>query len=243
VSTDSSAELALVCPDCGYSLHGIESDRCPECGLTIDRTTLSISRLPWAHRDELGRFRAYWRTVLMAMFRPRLIGQEMNRPVSFSDSQRFRHATVLLGFVPLLAWGVGLFLNAVNFSDLGHGSCLGWVLQGIDCLAVAFAGWLLLFMMSGSASYFYHPRSLGIVRQNRAVALSYYSCAPLAWMFVPAILFGIAVGLESIRDPFIERFSNSFLVLAGGAGTAILSLVGDPHPADHALHAPLRVEA
>ena len=24
------------CPDCGYSLRGLTSDRCPECGLVLD---------------------------------------------------------------------------------------------------------------------------------------------------------------------------------------------------------------
>lgn len=29
-----------VCMNCGYLLHGINSDRCPECGLPFDRMTL-----------------------------------------------------------------------------------------------------------------------------------------------------------------------------------------------------------
>jgi hypothetical protein len=45
---------------------------------------------------------------------------------------------------------------------------------GAGCL------WLFLFTATGAASYFFHPRSISIERQNRAIALSYYACAPLA---------------------------------------------------------------
>ena len=31
-STASSSADDLYCPDCGYNLRGITSDRCPECG-------------------------------------------------------------------------------------------------------------------------------------------------------------------------------------------------------------------
>jgi len=40
--------------------------------------------------------------------------------------------------------------------------------------------WLFLFTATGAASYFFHPRSISIGRQNRAITLSYYACAPLA---------------------------------------------------------------
>ena len=45
---------------------------------------------------------------------------------------------------------------------------------GAGCL------WLFLFTATGAASYFFHPRSISIERQNRAITLSYYACAPLA---------------------------------------------------------------
>ena len=43
------------CPDCGYDLRGISSDRCPECGHAVDPTSLAISIIPWTHRRSLGR--------------------------------------------------------------------------------------------------------------------------------------------------------------------------------------------
>ena len=224
-ATGYPADLDLVCPGCGYSLHGIASERCPECGMAVDRAGLSVSRLPWAHRREIGGVRAYWRTNLMVLLRPRMLAQEMNRPVRFADSQRFRHVTVLLGCFPVLVWGVGLLLDAVSLSGLLHGSKLGWTLEGIDCVAIALGAWLLLFMLTGVASYFYHPPSLPIVRQNRAISLSYYTCAPLAWAVVPAVLFGLAAGIESeFRNPDDERLAFGLIFLGTGASLLIVVL-------------------
>lgn len=198
-SSDPAEANELVCPGCGYELRGIASDRCPECGLEVDRATMSVSRLPWAHRKQIGRFRAYWRTNLMAIFRPGKIAEEMNRPVSFKDSQRFRRVTVMLAWVPLALWGIGLLIanpDILGF-PLDHPRGLGWWLEAVIVLAAIFSSWLFLLMISGAGSYFFHPRSMPVVRQNRAVALSYYACAPLAWLWLAGALFGVSAWLVS----------------------------------------------
>jgi hypothetical protein len=192
----------LFCPECGYDLRAITSERCPECGLAIDRAAMGVSRLPWAHRQKIGRVRAYWRTNLMALFRPRKIAEEMARPVSFADAQSFRHVTVLLGWLPMVIWAISLIV--MNMDDLTarvhQGSRLGWWLEGIAALAGLFSLWLFLFMGSGVGSYFFHPKRLPIVLQNRAVALSYYACAPLAWLWLPGALFGVLAAIASHDD-------------------------------------------
>jgi hypothetical protein len=154
---------------------------------------MSVSRLPWAHRKQIGRFRAYWRTNLMAIVRSGKIAEEMNRPVSFHDSQRFRHVTVLLAWVPLAMWGIGWLVADTdrNAFASNHASGLGSWFERLFILSAVAASWLFLLMISGSGSYFFHPRSMPVVRQNRAVALSYYECAPLAWLWLPAALFGL----------------------------------------------------
>src|SRR3954466_6785156 len=93
----SDVAETLYCPDCNYDLRGIgEADRCPECGLAIDRDELATSRIPWVHRHRIGRFRAYWRTVWLAMVRTKSLGREVHRPVAYADAQRFRVVTCLL---------------------------------------------------------------------------------------------------------------------------------------------------
>lgn len=215
------------CPECGYSLRGISSDQCPECGLAIDWATLSVSRLPWTHRRTIGRWRAYWRTDLLAILRPRKLAEEMNRPVSFRDAQRFRHVTVFLGWVPLAASAaairserLGLFEAHANDS---RGA--GWWLEWLAVLAAVFACWLALFLVSGAGSYFFHPRYLPVLRQNRAIALSYYAGAPLAWIWLPALLSWAASAIESghYRDG-TQRLVPVFGVGAFALAVAIVML-------------------
>jgi hypothetical protein len=199
------------CPECGYDLRAIASDRCPECGLAIDRAAMVVSRLPWAHRRKVGRVRAYWRTNLMALFRPRKIAEEMARPVSFADSQSFRHVTVMLGWLPMVAWAISLIV--MNMDDLTarvhQGSRLGWWLEGIAAVAGLFSLWLFLFMGSGVGSYFFHPRRMPVVLQNRAVALSYYACAPFAWLWLPAVLFDVLAAIVTHDDWMGPRLQDT----------------------------------
>lgn len=192
VSEDAQSQT---CPACGYSLHGIDSQRCPECGLSIDRARLSVSRIPWAHRQLIGRFRAYWRTNLIAAFRVNRLCDEINRPVSFRDAQRFRHVTVLLAWAPLAAVGFWASLATFDqwrFPELTPENRLGWLLEGAVLLSAEFSLWLFLLAGSGAGSYFFHPRGIPVRQQNRAIALSYYACAPLAWLWLPCGLAAVA---------------------------------------------------
>jgi predicted amidophosphoribosyltransferase len=109
----------LFCPDCGYDLQAIESERCPECGLIIDRTALGQSVIPWLHRSSIGRFRAFWRTVNMATFRPRQLAQELVQPARFRDAVLFRRLVVLDALIPLGLIFTGGYLALLNESGGG----------------------------------------------------------------------------------------------------------------------------
>jgi hypothetical protein len=61
------ASIDRFCVGCGYNLRGLISDRCPECGLKLDEA--AAAPIPWEGRRHLGAFRAFWRTVMQAMFR------------------------------------------------------------------------------------------------------------------------------------------------------------------------------
>jgi hypothetical protein len=200
ITTESSTTVDLYCPACGYSLRGIASDRCPECGLTIDRSSAAMSRIPWSHRVRIGRFRAYWRTNVMAILRPGRLADEIRRPVDFRDAQRFRHITVSLAWAPLVALGTWGYLSLIDVRaapSVPPEDRLGWVLEVIALLSAAFSLWLFLLAGSGAGSYFFHPRRLPVSRQNRAIALSYYSCAPLAWLWLPCGLTALFAAVVS----------------------------------------------
>lgn len=69
--TSPSAECAY----CGYSLLGLPSDVCPECGNTFSKKRGIF--LPWERARFLGLFRAFFATVLQALFSPRRTMQSL----------------------------------------------------------------------------------------------------------------------------------------------------------------------
>ena len=243
-TSDTGGEL--FCPSCGYDLRGIDSDRCPECGLTIDRAAAGITRIPWSHRRRVGRVRAYWRTVWLATFQTRRLSAEVARPVDFRDAQRFRLITSFIasaGPVALLAAAVaqaggfdgltgGVGLPGFDFSSAGGtgGTPVGtydllipWTAGALVPPVVPLAIVLFMLALTGVASYWFHPRSIPPAQQERAVALSYYACAPLAFLPLPAVIVGgmmvlAARGLDGVRG-----MSRPFLVLA--LATQILLLL------------------
>lgn len=216
----ASGDVDLFCPDCGYHLRGIESiDCCPECGLAIDRTGVARSQVPWAHRRHIGRFRAYWRTVWLATLHPRKLAAESVRRVEYRDAQRFRYVTAVLAAAPVVA---GLIVAMVAQGSSGFFSVVapfalstfGPPPAGMDVLIPWESGMtfypvapvavlLLCVLVTGVHTYWFHPNRLPVVRQNRAVALAYYGCAPLALSPVAVLLFAAVAGMSiaGLNDP------------------------------------------
>jgi hypothetical protein len=178
IQTDS-----LHCPDCGYNLFGIESARCPECGLAIDRSILGDSRIPWMHRRRIGRIRAFWRTVVLATLHPKIIAQEVNRTVGYADAIKFRRVCLLLAILGCLPVIVLMVIEM---------PMLRWEAVGL-AVVCEFSVWLYLLCITGLPSLFFRPNALPVLRQNRAVALSFYTVAPLTAMIVPIGILCVSI--------------------------------------------------
>jgi hypothetical protein len=167
----------------------VVSDRCPECGDKLDFKKIAEPQIPWAHRREIGRFKAYWKTVWS---HSRIFYRDITRPVSYSDSQRFRWVTVAIAWVSLVA-----ALAVISFADpqafprqaLADYPKLTIAASALAALCI----FLYLAGATGLPSYFFHPNHLSVQQQNRAIALSYYTCAPLAW--TPASSAAAIVGM------------------------------------------------
>jgi hypothetical protein len=233
----------LICPSCGYDLRSIPSERCPECGAPIDRTAMAISRIPWAHRKALGMVRAYWRTLILATFRIHKLGEEMNRPVDLHDASRFRWITVgIASVLPIALFVVAVCVNrGTGFLDLlASPSPYGTItiprqpdlmlpfIVGITRLIVlplSAIGWLA--MVSGLAGYWFHPRAWPQWRRDRALALSWYACAPLVWLSISVAIWAsgtMAAAAQSsglLNQPSLKNL----ITLASAAGVFLTGAV------------------
>ena len=190
----------ILCPHCGYDLQGLDRTRCPECGEAFDPEELRVSQIPWSHRDRIGRFLGYWRTVWMVTFRNRQFMHEMNTPVSYRDAQLFRWMTIALLFGTFLpVTGVLYALEGFRFLDTSILALAAW--EAVWPVPLAYLLVLLyLAMITGVQSYWFHPRSIPVARQNRAVALSYYACAPPGWTPITVLAFSASVTSYNVLD-------------------------------------------
>ena len=206
-----SGEEDLFCPGCGYSLRGATGERCPECGYSLAYLHTDTSGIPWTHRRERGRLWTYWQTVWLVTFRTRRFCEEYAHSVGYSDSQAFRWVTVLQAYAPLLVGTVFLYLaipTEPEVVDPVPRLPMPWMIpQGPSYVDQAHAEFwpvivlhicaaLLLLAVTGAPSYFFHPRSVSVPRQNNAVAMSYYTCAPLA--FTPIVLAVVWVTFAAV---------------------------------------------
>ena len=75
---------------------------------------------------------------------------------------------------------------------------------------------LLLICLTGLPSYFFHPKRLSIEMQNRTVALSYYTAAPLALAPFAPICYAASRIMLRISDTlrWTEPIEMLFLGLA-----------------------------
>lgn len=174
----------ILCQQCGYDLRGLTGENCPECGRSLAGVRALTSQLPWQHRQEIGVWRAYWQTVNLAMFRQARFCDELARPVDYAAAQSFRLVTIAHVLAPLAAaLAIMLLLYGGDFRRAWglHGSL--WL--GPGAIAMWLHAVLFLLAATGLPSYFFHPRGCTIEQQNRALALSYYACGPLAVSAAP----------------------------------------------------------
>ena len=171
------------CPECGYNLRGLTSDRCPECGFDVADLVAGGSAIPWHFRRKVGIFRAYQQTVWLALANTRRLAREICRPVSYADAQKFRWFSVATLAVPVVAAAI-VTQTMMGFWMIGPTFGTG----GLFLIWCSVWFTLGLAAMTGVPSYFFHPRYLDIQRQNRAIALSYYLSGLLPVVSLSAII-------------------------------------------------------
>ncbi len=185
----------LYCPGCGYNLRGVASGACPECGEGFDIESLRQSQIPWSARNGLGMFRAYWRTVWLVIRHNRRFCREVARPISYRDARRFQWMTIAHVYAAVLLVTAMLY----GFYAVDALSDLQWLAPSLASMWPVAAAHLLMvlfvLLVTGVPSYWFHPRSVSVEMQNRGVALSYYTCAPLALLPITVLLLAVGIAM------------------------------------------------
>lgn len=201
-------EYDLLCEACGYSLIGITSDRCPECGRRFDPMQLPLARVPWLYRYRIGHIRAYVRTAMMILRQPRAFAQEICRPVRLSaqDAASFRRATlrivIVTAAVAAAAFGIGVFLTVARrpfAPPVGP-----YVLPGVLLYTAGLIGlYVALHGATDMPTFIWR----GLPGAERELApLHHYASAPLLLVFVLAI--ECALSILCIR--MVQTLQNSY---------------------------------
>ena len=236
-----TADLPLPCPRCGYDLRGNATGVCPECGEPFDAAKLhAAAPLPWNDRKRVGLGRAFARQAWQAIRRPRELAELVGRPVDYRSARRFQLLCVAVGGVGLEVPLAAAFLK--YRPDLLVPSPLFWsgpaagtptaagdlALDGLIGLALLAGGFLWLLTAAGVASYFLHPRDEPRGRQNSAVALFYFTSAPL--VLLPLVTACATVGEIGRRRIPTGRIPLDVALMSGGgfvlAAVLLLLVVG-----------------
>jgi hypothetical protein len=229
----------IYCPGCGYNLRGAAGAQCSECGHALANIRASECGIPWEHRRRLGRLRTYWQTVWMVTNRNRRFCEEYAHDVRFSDARRFQLLTALHIYLPILAATVLLYLMVPpnrNVPDpLRQVMATGRPPQGPSLLIQAYAEvWpvvvlhlgLLAFLVAatGVPSYFFHPKAVPVERQNSAVAMSLYTCGPLAALLVAVVLLACFVFALALVFRHV-KFEETCIVILTPTPAILLGVV------------------
>ncbi|MCH8053883.1 MAG: hypothetical protein IH895_07465 [Planctomycetes bacterium] len=203
-------------------MRGNESKCCPECGAAADLDALSQPQIPWVYRKGRSLFRSYWQTVWLVMFRPRRLHEEMSRDVSEDHARKFRSVTFLHVIVPVAVVVDGLYfvdvvIRARGFNALEILGVCGGSAAALACI------WLFMWAVSSIAGDFLRDDRIAPEMQDRAVALSYYTCAPMLGMPL-AGLINILAQIPGNGLILGSTFEMAAILIAGGLPLVLMGL-------------------
>jgi len=244
-------EQSIFCPSCGYDLRAATSNRCSECGLELDPVLLSRSGIAWAHRREIGRLRAFVKTIWQVVVDSRGIRYELAKPQELADGRSFSRVVAIL-LAMLMA---GIFFvavqNAGGFSELIPEIAAGdvyeigtvrgyravWIGLFTDWAVPWFAGarvWgvlpvclvMLAFYLARVTGTIFHVSSQPAVQQERVRTLAHYLGGPL---LIVLLVLPLAV-VVALIDNWLNWVTDRTLMRYEIAATLVCAIlaIGTP---------------
>lgn len=220
-----SSDAGVFCPFCDYDMRSRFGKACPECGEVVDELAMRRARVPWANRREIGRIQAAWRTFVAVTFGAKKFSRAVSQPVDLREALRFRRlVVVVLWLTAAVTLGLLAMFEAIDVLDEYWFEQLDVAWRVTGGVLIGLLLWAWLYACTGVHSYWFHPKRLARERQNRAVALSYYACAPLLLLPVAAVFGGAGMMVLAAGDnlgvPAAELAGMVVMIVLGGTPLA-----------------------
>jgi len=166
-------------------------------------------QIPWERRKQIGRIRAYLQTAWLVVIDPDRLEQLLDAPVCQKHARNFRWVTFLLTVVAALVPLITAMLKFLKLtgSRARAAGAIGPVLSGR--IAVGVLSLIGLFLAMRSLEWFSSPKGFKSARQDRAIALSCYVCAPI---LIVAAVGGLA-SLAAVLTWKAEKMQMSLRVI------------------------------
>jgi hypothetical protein len=236
MATPAQTDLETPCPACGYDLRGSSSDLCPECGLHIDRESLRTSAIPWAHRKQIGRLKAYFKTAWQITVGARALKYEAVKEQNPRDGVKFSRITAAIlaptfigAYAAITVAGGGFHVWAYTWLDrlpdplpvwpdnMGVPWSAGAILPPVLPVALL----LFAFYVTGSPRGVFRVRGSAAARQ-RAYAIASYLTAPLIFLPIAVICLGAAPWLERrVGEVFTHSIGWRVALVVIGCGAVV----------------------
>jgi hypothetical protein len=235
--TTASAQLqpTRFCVRCLYNLYGITSDRCPECGLPIDKS--NVSSIPWEHRQTLGNTAAFLRTILLAILHPRLMAQSPASPAKYKQSRTFRIIVALIAsLAPAAIVGASL-PESLDYLLGYHARVISRHLRdelilihltGVALWPIIPLGFVIAFQLAAPCWRRWQlPAHAAVILQNRSMMMSNYAAAPLILTPLPVLATAAAILFQPhyYQPPPVRQLHALLLVIAIFSGLPMFYLL------------------
>ncbi|MBI5726082.1 MAG: hypothetical protein HZA50_19130 [Planctomycetes bacterium] len=152
--------------------------------------------VPWQVGKQIGSFRAYVMTVYYVIKRFGRIGNLMDGAVEPSCARSFRRWTVLLAVLPYILTlfpAIGLWYVLCQPANSDESPVFMLALCGVFVVCNA----MFIYFQSAIVGWFFCPSDVDRPLQNRCIAVSRYTIAPLA-------VAGLMILVIPIMLPFMQ---------------------------------------